>query len=168
MMATASVRLENPSGAPRRFQCVATVGGSCGKAQTETAAASAATTRPNQRLRILVSLPAETGHEVPHDFLKDSGIQPVPDELALALGGDEVRRLEHPQVVRHGRERDGELLGELAPVRSFSVSSSRILRRVGSARARNSESSMDEIFIQVSKYCQVGAQHAAPVLTCVD
>src|SRR5258705_12045063 len=79
----------------------------------DTATATAATTSQNQRLRTLVSLPAEAGHEVPHDFLKDRGIQPIPDELALALGGDEVRRLEHAQVVRHGRERDRELLGDL-------------------------------------------------------
>src|SRR6266508_2607668 len=78
----------------------------------ETATASAAMTRPNQRLRIGCS--PETGHEVPDDFLKYGGIQPIPDELAFALRGDEVCRLEHAEVVRHRRERDGELLGDLA------------------------------------------------------
>src|ERR1051326_9294441 len=68
-IAIAQPRPENPSGVPCRFQCVATRGGSCGNAQTDMATASAAATRPNQRLRILS--PSETGHEVPHDFLKD-------------------------------------------------------------------------------------------------
>src|SRR2546425_2891717 len=78
----------------------------------ETPTATAAITRPNQRLRIVFS--PESGHEIPHDFLKDGGIEPIPDELAFALGGDEVRRLEHAEVVRHRRERDRELLGDLA------------------------------------------------------
>src|SRR5262245_64170256 len=93
MRATAQARLENPSGVPRRSQCVATRGGRLGYAQIEMATASAAITRPNQRLRIFLS--PETGHEVPHDFLKDGGIQPIADELPLALGRDQVRCLEH-------------------------------------------------------------------------
>src|SRR5882672_1866184 len=78
----------------------------------ETAAATAAITRPNQRLRMLFSFPAEAGHEVPHDFLKHGGIEPIPDELPFPLSGDEVRRLEHAEVVRHRCERDRELLGD--------------------------------------------------------
>src|SRR6266513_5021937 len=80
----------------------------------DTATATAAITRPNQRLRMLVSLPAEAGHEVAHDLLKDRRIEPVADELPLALGGDEVRRLQDAEVVRHRRERDRKLLGDLA------------------------------------------------------
>src|SRR2546430_6113338 len=72
----------------------------------ETATATAAVTRPTQRLRMLFSFPAEAGHEVPHDFLKHGGIEPIPDELAFALGGDEVRRLQDAKVVRHRCERD--------------------------------------------------------------
>src|SRR6266849_1030673 len=77
----------------------------------ETATATAATTRPNQRLRILVS--PEAGHEIPHDFLKDGGIEPIPDELAFSLRGDEIGFLEHAEVMRHRRERHRELLGDL-------------------------------------------------------
>src|SRR5512145_1701053 len=112
MMATAHARLENPSGVPRRSQCVATRGGKLGYAQIEMATASAAITRPNQRLRIFLS--PEASHEVPHDFLEHGGIQPIPDELSLALGRDQVRRLEHTQVVRDGGKRHRELLGDLA------------------------------------------------------
>src|SRR3989442_14054785 len=77
----------------------------------ETPTATAAITRPNQRLRIVFS--PESGNEVPHDFMKDGGIEAMPDELAFALGGDEVRRPEHAEVVRHRRERHRELLGVL-------------------------------------------------------
>src|SRR5712664_36531 len=78
----------------------------------ETPTATAAITRPNQRLRIVFS--PESGHEIPHDFLKDGGIEPIPDELAFALRGDEIRRFEHAEVVRHRREGNRELLGDLA------------------------------------------------------
>src|SRR4051812_6793468 len=79
--------------------------------------AMAAITRPNQRLRISCPsvLPAtKAGHEVPHYLLEDRRVQPVADELPLALARHEVRRLEDAQVVRHRRERDRELLGDLA------------------------------------------------------
>src|SRR2546430_14806877 len=82
-IASAHSRLEKPSGVPFRLQCVATVGGSWGYAQTDIATAKAAITRPNQRLRMLFSFPAEAGHEVPHDFLKHGGIEPIPDELEI-------------------------------------------------------------------------------------
>src|SRR5687768_17537271 len=114
-IATATRRLEKPSGVPRRFQCVATVGGRLGYAQTEIARATTAITRPNQRLRMRfpLSVPAEAGHEVAQDFLKYGRVQPVADELPFALRGHQVRRLEHAEVMRHRRKGDGELLGDL-------------------------------------------------------
>src|SRR5438552_10424229 len=116
-IASAHSRLEKPSGVPLRLQCVATVGGSCGYAQIDIATASAAITRPNQRLRIAFSpvfSRAEAGHEVAHDFLKHSRVEPVADELSLALRGDQICRFEHPEVVRDRRKRDRELFGDLA------------------------------------------------------
>src|SRR4051812_9878664 len=79
--------------------------------------AMAAITRPNQRLRICcpsLSPATKAGHEVPYHLLEDGRVQPVADELPLALRRHEVRRLEDAQVVRHRRERDRELLGDLA------------------------------------------------------
>src|SRR5437867_8489575 len=84
----------------------------------ETATASAATTRPNQRLRIgcppplSVSPRTKAGHEVAHDFLKHGRIQPVANELALALRRDQIRRFQDPQVMRHRRKSDEKLLGD--------------------------------------------------------
>src|SRR2546423_14350576 len=112
-IASAQSRPEKPSGVPLRLQWVATVGGSCGYAQTDMARASAAITRPNQRLRMVLSS-AEAGHEVADDLLKHGRVQPIPDELAFTLGGNEVRTLQHAEVVRYRRERDRELLGDLA------------------------------------------------------
>src|SRR5881409_1298731 len=111
MIATATSRLEKPSGVPLRFQCVATVGGSCGYAQIEIPTATTAIARPNQRLR-MVLLP-ETSDEVADDLLKDGRVEAVPDELAFALGSDEIGCLEDAEVVRDRRECDGELLGDL-------------------------------------------------------
>src|SRR2546422_11212599 len=105
-IASAPSRLEKPSGAPFRLQCVATVGGSWGYAQTDIATANAAITRPNQRLRMLVSPPPETGHEKPHDFLKHGGIKPKPDELAFPLLGDGIPPLGTPEGGRHRPERN--------------------------------------------------------------
>src|SRR6266480_4628552 len=133
----------------------------------ETATATAAITRPNQRLRMLLSFPTKAGHEVAHDLLKDGRVQPVADELPFALGGDEVGRLEHAEMVRHRRERDRELLRDLARGEILGGQQLEDLatRRVGqSAKQRIIHG---EIFIQVSKYCKVGAQHAAPVPTYV-
>src|SRR6266540_2399005 len=109
-----SSRLEKPSGVPSKRKCVGMVGGNRGYAHTAMATATAAITRPNQRLRMLLSFPTKAGHEVAHDLLKDGRVQPVADELPFALGGDEVGRLEHAEVVRHRRERDRELLRDLA------------------------------------------------------
>src|SRR5213075_2070402 len=112
MIETAMRRLEKRSGVPLRLQCVAIAGGRCGHAHTDTPAANAAITMPNQRLRIALS--PEASHEVAHDLLKHGRIQPVADELPLTLGGHEVRRLEHPQVVRDRGESHRELLRDLA------------------------------------------------------
>src|SRR2546422_988480 len=85
-----------------------------GYAQTDIATAKAAITRPNQRLRMLVSPPRETGHEKPHDFLKPGRIEQITDELDFALRGDEIRSLYAADEVRHRLERNRELLGDLA------------------------------------------------------
>src|SRR5262244_2902467 len=76
--------------------------------------ASAAITSPNQRLRMLLSFPAEAGHEVAHDLLEYGRVEPVADVLPLPLRGDEVGRLEHAEVMRHRRKGHRELLGDLA------------------------------------------------------
>src|SRR6266566_109834 len=132
----------------------------------ETATATAAITRPNQRLRIVCS--PKAGHEVAHDLLKDGRVQPVADELPFALGGDEVGRLEHAEMVRHRRERDRELLRDLA---RGEILGGEQLEDLATSRVGQSAKQRiihGEIFIQVSKYCKVGAQHAAPVPTYVD
>src|SRR5438552_18602941 len=103
-IASAHSRLEKQSGLPLRLQCVAIVGGSCGYAQIDIATASAAITRPNQRLRMRFSPKAR--HEIPHDFLKAGRMQPIPVEPPFALGGVPVARLEHAAVVRPRRTGD--------------------------------------------------------------
>src|SRR6266566_6489994 len=130
----------------------------------ETATATAAITRPNQRLRIVCS--PKAGHEVAHDLLKDGRVQPVADELPFALGGDEVGRLEHAEMVRHRRERDRELLRDLARGKILGGQQLEDLatRRVGqSAKQRIVHG---EIFIQISKYVKQSRLNPLPSQAC--
>jgi hypothetical protein len=73
--------------------------------------ATATTTNPIQRL--CMSLPSEPFHQVPHRLVKERGAQPISQELSFPLRRDQAGALEHAHVMRHRRERNRELLGDL-------------------------------------------------------